>query len=95
MPVESQSSSQWWPRLLAWVDGYLLDHRYAPTVREVADEMGWPSTSTAHDRLHELRTAGVLDFEPGQARTLHVTEAGRRIIGTTAREIARLIATDA
>lgn len=81
-----------WATACAWIDGYLLDHRYAPSVRELADELGLSSSQSAWFALHRMRKAGLVDWLATTTgatcpRTLHVTPAGRRLIGGHAREL--------
>jgi SOS-response transcriptional repressor LexA len=76
-----------WGTAVVWIEGYLLDHRYAPTLRELAGAMGWPSLSTAHRVLHAMRAHEFVTFEDRASRTLAVTARGRRLIGGRARDI--------
>lgn len=55
-----------------WVDGYLREHRFAPTVRELGAYLGIASSSTAQLALDGYKARGVLDFVPRQMRTIHV-----------------------
>ena len=60
--------------LLDWIDGFVVDNRYAPSVREAADFLGL-NVSTAHARLERLREQGYITWNEGETRTL-------RIVGT-------------
>lgn len=45
----------------------------APSIRELCDATGVRSTSTITHQLHTLLAHGLVDWEPGQCRTLHAT----------------------
>jgi repressor LexA len=45
---------------------------FPPTVREICDEMGWSSPSTAHTHLTRLVEEGRIRHMPGMPRTLQV-----------------------
>lgn len=45
-------------------------HGHAPTVRELADELGLASPSSALERLRQLEELGVISRGGGQARVL-------------------------
>lgn len=44
----------------AWYLSYLMQHHYAPTVREVATFCGVKSASTGHAIVHELVARGLI-----------------------------------
>jgi hypothetical protein len=50
---------------------YHWSHGYAPTLRELSDRIG-RSLSTTQYHLCQLRDAGLVEWEPGAARTLRV-----------------------
>ncbi len=53
----------------------LIDERgYAPTVRELADRLGWRSTNAVHPHLRALRDQGLVTWWEGHSRTLRLTE---------------------
>lgn len=54
---------------------------YSPTVRELQEWLGMASTSVVMYHLEKLQALGLVTREPGLARTLRLTEAGRRVLG--------------
>jgi SOS-response transcriptional repressor LexA len=76
-----------WGAAVSWIEGFLLDHRYAPTLREQAKAMRWSSIETAHRTVHDMQAHGFLTLTPRAPRTMAVTRKGRRLIGGRARDI--------
>lgn len=62
---------------------------YAPTLAQIAKEVGWRSRATAHRRITRLKEAGKL---AGSGRTLRVVEQPRTVEGLTAAIEERLAA---
>jgi repressor LexA len=56
------------------VEEYILQHRYAPTVREIGEMTGLRSTSTIHHHLKKLFNDGKLetDAEYGTPRAIRL-----------------------
>jgi hypothetical protein len=54
---------------------YHWSHGYAPTLRELSERIG-RSLSTTQYHLCQLRDAGLVEWEPGAARTLRVADPG-------------------
>jgi SOS-response transcriptional repressor LexA len=61
--------------LLAYVERYIAEHGYGPTLREVQAACGLSSTSVAAYNVHRLVDDGALCYAPGIARSLTL---GRR-----------------
>jgi SOS-response transcriptional repressor LexA len=55
--------------VLAAVEDLLLEKGYAPTLREIAERVGWKSTGSISQYLDRLRSRGVLE---GRGRSLRV-----------------------
>lgn len=64
-------------RVLGSISDWHDLHGYAPTVRDLCDQIGVASPSTIHVHLTILREEGCVDWLDGQARTLHLTSTGR------------------
>lgn len=60
-------------RVLAVIRGFILEHGYSPTVREIADEAALSSTSVAWYWMGKLRDAGLIKWAPGHTRTVRLT----------------------
>lgn len=54
---------------------------FPPTVREICSGVGLASTSTVHGHLNRLERRGLLDKASEMPRALHVTEAGKKVLG--------------
>lgn len=61
------------------LQSFIAAHGHAPTIRELADELGLSSPSSAHARLRSLETARVIERGDGRARIV-------RLLNTDARE---------
>ena len=48
------------------------DRGYAPTFRELCEELKLSSVSVLHRRMMELQKAGLVSWEPGKSRTFKV-----------------------
>ena len=48
-------------------------HGYCTTVRELMRHFGWTSPNAVMFHLHILRDAGLVQWEPGVARTIRAT----------------------
>lgn len=49
-----------------------LEDGFAPTVREICDEFGYKSTSTAHRRIQALTDAGLIEKGSNQNRAIRI-----------------------
>ena len=59
-------------KILDYITGYMLEHSYAPTTREIAAGTGYGSTSTINGHLRCMKAAGMIDFVDGSPRTITV-----------------------
>jgi repressor LexA len=55
--------------VLAAVEDFLVDKGYAPTLREIAERVGWTSTGSVSQYLDRLRSREVIE---GRGRSLRV-----------------------
>ena len=60
-------------KIPALIQGHVTQFGYPPTQRELADLLGC-AVSRAHYHLRALRAKGVVDWETGSQRTLHVVQ---------------------
>ena len=60
--------------LLRYITGYIQEHGYPPSVREIAEGVGVSSTDTVHRHIKEMLISEMLetDAEPGAARAIRV-----------------------
>lgn len=69
-------------QVLEFINDYLDEHGYPPTVREVASNFGFRSPRAAHDHMKALQKKGFLRSAPGKPRTLEVlTPKGIPLLG--------------
>ena len=68
-PVETLTDRQ--RRTLTEVRDYIVQHRFPPTVKELADVLGI-STASVHAQINQLVRKGFLNREPRKARGLVV-----------------------
>lgn len=61
---------------LRFVHGFLQQHGYAPSQREIADGLDICSTNGVNDHLRRLEQRGLIRRAPMKSRALIVTEAG-------------------
>ena len=72
--------------------GYVDDHGYPPTVREIGDAVGLASPSTVHAHLANLERAGLLRRDPTKPRALELLGRPRELAGSrSARSDAQVL----
>lgn len=67
--------------VLAFVRRFQGERGYSPTLREIAEGLGWGGSSTAHRYVDRLVFAGRLRREAGRSRSLVVVEAAPEGMG--------------
>lgn len=67
-------------RLLDRLYAYIIAYPYAPSIEELRVAGRYKSRSTVHALLLELRRQGLVDWVEGEARTLHLTRDGYKIV---------------
>ena len=68
--------------ILDYLRGFVDDHGYPPTVREIGQAVGLRSPSTVHAHLAQLERAGLLRRDPTKPRALELTDRRREEMGT-------------
>lgn len=54
-----------------YIDGYIMEHGYSPSYREIGKFTGLTSTSSIHRRVHSLIDKGIFETDcDAQPRTL-------------------------
>ena len=61
--------------LLQAIGQYQAAHGFCPTIRELQQITGTSSSSLVHLRLDQLRSIGLITWEPFVARTIRLQEA--------------------
>src|SRR5687767_15527480 len=64
-----------------FVLGYVDQHGYPPTVREIGEAVGLASPSTVHAHLANLERAGLLKRDPTKPRALELVGRDRGTAG--------------
>lgn len=67
--------------LLEEVARYWRKHGFSPSIRDLVEKTGTPSTSMVARRLKSLRAHGLLTFYPMTTRSIVLTDAGWRALG--------------
>ena len=67
--------------ILDYLRGFVDDHGYPPTVREIGQAVGLRSPSTVHAHLAQLERAGLLRRDPTKPRALELTDRRREEMG--------------
>lgn len=62
--------------LLSFIDTFLREKKYAPSIREMCDAFKISSTSVLSYDLDEMKSSGLVDWVFHQSRTIHLTKAG-------------------
>ena len=58
--------------ILSFIHGYVADHGYPPSVREIGESVGLSSPSTVHSHLRTLQERGYLRTDPTKPRTIEL-----------------------
>lgn len=61
-------------RVLRYLQKYINEHAYSPSVREIAVAVGFKSTSTVHSYLNELQDDGYINYADGKRRAISINE---------------------
>jgi repressor LexA len=65
--------------ILDYLRGFVDEHGYPPTVREIGEAVGLRSPSTVHAHLAQLERAGLLRRDPTKPRALELTDRRRDV----------------
>ena len=60
--------------MLEFIQSYIADHGYGPSVRELGEALGLRSTATVHYHLRALQEAGAIVMEEGKNRSISLLE---------------------
>ena len=71
-------------KILDYITGYMLDHGYPPTTREISEGVGYTSTSTIFNHLRDMRADGLINYIDECPRT--ITVPGYRYTKTEGRK---------
>lgn len=75
-------------KVLHYLQHYISEHGYAPTLTEIADHLGVSALSTVHEHLQFLAERGFIEREEGAERGLTITQKMRQAVQAVARSIA-------
>jgi repressor LexA len=65
--------------ILDYLRGFVEEHGYPPTVREIGEAVGLRSPSTVHAHLAQLERAGLLRRDPTKPRAIELTDRRREL----------------
>jgi repressor LexA len=66
--------------ILDYLRGFVDEHGYPPTVREIGEAVGLRSPSTVHAHLAQLERAGLLRRDPTKPRAIELTDRRREAV---------------
>src|SRR5437867_6450521 len=72
VPIMGRGLTRRQREILTFVQRYVDAHGYPPSVREIVQALGLPSSSTVHSHLTALRKKGYLRRDPSKPRALEV-----------------------
>lgn len=67
-------------KVLRAIDSFIADFGYSPSFREIQFRAGLGSTQTVTVALRKLADLGLVTYRADAARTVRLTEAGRRAL---------------
>jgi repressor LexA len=76
--------------ILDYVRGFVDEHGYPPTVREIGEAVGLRSPSTVHAHLAQLERAGLLRRDPTKPRAIELTDRRRESSEAAPADVHRL-----
>jgi repressor LexA len=68
-------------KIVKFLKGFIAEKGFAPSVREIANYLGFKSTKAVKVHLDELARKGVIKKKRGVARGISLREAGMPILG--------------
>src|SRR6202162_4416456 len=76
-------------QLVDFLENYITEHGYAPTLAEVGQYFGLSSLATVHKHLHNLEQKGFIKRQHNHSRALEVAASEKhpttiRLLGTVA-----------
>jgi len=74
--------------LLGFVDRFRIEHGFGPTARELYQGLGLSSSSVGWWRARAAARLAWLEWEPGKARTMRLTAAGKAMIRGNGQDLA-------
>ena len=80
-------------RILKFIDNFISEHGYSPTIREIGQAVGLRSNSTTAGYLNRMQKAGLISSSPGSARSIRIVrkeETNDRLCESTLRCTFRL-----
>jgi repressor LexA len=79
-------------QMIDYLNNYISDHGYAPTLAEVGAYFGLSSLATVHKHLHNLEQKGFIKRQHNHSRALEVSAAERRDGGTALKLLGQVAA---
>jgi repressor LexA len=64
-------------RVLRFIEQYIHQHGYPPSLREIADALGM-TPAGAHYHVQKLRKKNLLTYQPHRIRTIALVKSKRR-----------------
>lgn len=61
-------------QIIAFIEGFIEENGFPPTVREIGKGVGLASSSTVHSHLVRLEKKEMITFLPGSARSIRLLQ---------------------
>ena len=65
--------------LVKFIYNYTKENGFPPNVREIGEAIGVSSSSTVHKFLKKTLEEGYIEMHPNIARTIRVSESGKKL----------------
>lgn len=62
-------------RVLSYLEAYISEYGYAPSIRDIGAALGFRSTSTVHQYLKDLQEDGSIVYADGKRRAISLNES--------------------
>jgi len=62
--------------VLRFIDSFIDEHEYSPTLEEIAEGIGIESKGVVHGHVSRLRDKGLVTWQPKKTSTIKLTDTG-------------------
>ncbi|WP_419962196.1 helix-turn-helix domain-containing protein [Psychrobacillus sp. BM2] len=59
-------------QIYVYIKNFISEKNYSPSIREIANAVGYSSSSSVHRHLDTMREKGYIDFIDSYSRTLQI-----------------------
>lgn len=80
-PTDGKSAQDRLSQTYEAIAGFIDQHGYPPTVRQLGDELGLSSSASVQERLDALEKAGMVERVPGSPRAIILKDIKSSVVG--------------